>query len=152
MIIITALSAHAGFCSPLVITNVEKHEIKDDSENVKEVAEYLKKRQEALERARKEKKPQSSLKRFEIQFFSAGAMAYVTTWLLSRIFAEFTIDDASDLPDIYWMLIITNSVGMATYISVKDYYDVKRIRERDKDKYSKRKQISYKLSLIRKKF
>lgn len=150
--IIILLIVHTSFAEQSSITNVEQYEIKDDSEKIKEVAEYLKKRQEEMERLKKKRKPEDSLRRFEILFFSSGTVAYLGSYFIAKIFATFNLGQSSELPYTYWYFIITNSVGVATYISIKDYYDVKRIRSQEQDTYNSIKQHSYKLGLLRIKF
>ena len=151
-VIIILLGMNIIFAGQTVKTNVEQYKIKDESKNIKEVTEYLKKRQEKIEKAKKKIKPESSLRRFEVQFLSSGAMVYLSTWLFSRLFSMATTRNFSELPDTYWIFIITNSVGMATYIAVKDYYDVQRIQESREDRYSNRNQNFYRLSLLSSRF
>ncbi len=135
-----------------VVTNVEQYQIKDTGEDVEEVAKYLKERQAELEKQKKMREPESSFRRFEVVFLSAGAIVYWSSYLFVRLYAEFQIERSTELPDSYWYFIITNSVGMATYIAVKDYYDVKRIQEIDRNKYGKKKNNYYKLSLLKARF
>ena len=151
-VIIILLSMNMIFAEQTIKTNVEQYKIKDESKNIKEVREYLKKRQEKIEKEKKKKKPESSLRRFGVQFFSSGAMAYLSTWILSRLFSMVTTRNSSELPDTYWIFIITNSAGMATYIAVKDYYDVQLIRGNQEDRYSNRNQNFYRLSLLSSRF
>jgi len=64
---------------------------------------------------------ENKYRRFEIIFFSSGAVIYFTSYLLARLFAEINLGHSSELPDSYWYFIIVNSIGMATYISIHDY-------------------------------
>ena len=152
ILIIIVCSLKLSFAEKTVVTNKEQYEIKDKSASIKEVAEYLKERESKLKEAKSKKEPESALRRFEVQFFSAGAMSYLTTWLATRLFALATISSGSDLPDIYWMFVVTNSVGMATYIATKDYYDVKRIKSKEIDRMGYKEQNYYKISLINQQF
>ncbi len=136
-------------------TNVLQYQIKDKSENLKEVEEYLKKRQEVLEQLKKKKEPESSLRRFEIQFFSSGAMVYFSTYIFVKLFCEIYSSDSSELSVSHWCFIITNSVGIGTYIAIKDYYDVKKIRMKEMEEeknYGNIDQNYYRFSFLKKRF
>ena len=117
MVMIFLLAVYSLESQTASRTNVERYDIKkkeaEKEEKAKEVEAYLKERAAAMEKEKKKRKPESALRRFEIQFLSARAMAYVSSWLLSRIFAQVTLQESSDLPNVYWYFIIANSAGMA---------------------------------------
>ena len=151
-ILLVLFCVHAGFSEQEVKTNVEKYKIKEDARDIEEVAAYLKERQKMLESLNDQKEPESSVRRFEVMFFSSGAMAYFSTYLFVKLFAQFTTGHSSELPSSYWYFIITNSVGMATYISIKDYYEVKEIRNIEDNKQSHIGKNNYKMSLYNQRF
>ncbi len=152
IICILFTAANIIFAEKSTITNVEQYKIKDTGKDVEEVAAYLKQRQAELEKLKNMKPPESSLRRLEIIFFSSGAIVYWSTYLFARLFAEYHLEHSSELPDSYWYFIITNSVGMATYITVKDYYHAKEIRGIEGNKYGKTYKNNYKVSLLKAKF
>lgn len=133
-------------------TNVLQYQIKDKSENLKEVEEYLKKRQEVLEQLKKKKEPESSLRRFEIQFFSSGAMVYFSTYIFVKLFSEIYSSASSELSAANWYFIIVNSIGIGTYIAIKDYYDVKKIKMEEEKNYGNIDQSYYRFSFLSKRF
>ncbi len=131
------------------VTNKEIFAVKDKKEGIKnkKVEQYLKKRELLLEKEN-EKNMESPIRRFEIIFFSSGTIAYLSSMLFLKLFAEFTIGYSSELPDEYWYYIVLNSTGVGLYIAFKDYYDNKNYYK----KVEKQNKNDYKLSLIKIKF
>lgn len=141
---------HVIWAEESSVTNIEQYRIKDKGENIEEVREYLLKRQKELEEKQNQKEPESSLRRFEVMFFTSGAMVYFSTLIFTKLFAEIYRGRSSELPNTYWTFIVANSVGIGTYIAIKDYYDIAHFQE--EKKYGKENQNHYRFSLLRKRF
>ncbi len=107
------------------ITNVEQYQIKENQENLKEVEEYLKQREEEMNKIKERERAESPARRFEVMFFSSGAMVYWSSYLFVRIFAQIAKGTSSEMNNTYWYYIGFNAVGVATYVAIKDYYDRK---------------------------
>ena len=107
------------------VTNIEQYKIDESLKGTKEVEKYLKEREEKIREDILKREKESPLRRFEVIFFSSGAMVYITTLFMLKIYQEFTTGESSNLPDVQWYYIGLNSIGLATYISIKDYYENK---------------------------
>ncbi|MBU1078256.1 MAG: hypothetical protein KKH98_13240 [Spirochaetes bacterium] len=155
IILILLICLNMGF--PLAaatgsVTNVQQYQIKGEGEDLDDVRKYLEERQAALEKIKNKKEPESSLRRFEVQFLTSGAMVYFSTYIFVKLFAEIYWGASSELPDTHWYFVITNSVGIGTYIAIKDYYDVKRMRAEDPDKFGREEEKLYRFSFLNKRF
>ncbi|MDD5066193.1 MAG: hypothetical protein PHF84_04030 [bacterium] len=126
LIILTCLFfTDLGLAKQQARTNVIQYQIKEEQDKSREVAEYLKKREEELNQQNSRFKQESSLRRFEVMFFSSGAMVYWSSLVFVKLFAEIATGYSSELNNTYWYYIGFNALGIATYISIKDYYDIK---------------------------
>ncbi len=130
------------------ITNIERYKVPDKGKQIKEVEKYLKEREERLKELAQKRKPESPVRRFEVEFFSSAPMLYLSTMFILKIYQEIITGESSELPDVQWYFIGFNSIGIATYIAIKDYYDNKKIQ----NKVEVRKGNNYKLSFLRIRF
>ena len=130
------------------VTNVEKYKVPEKGKQLKEVEKYLKEREERLKKLAETREPESPIRRFEIEFFSSAPMIYLSTMFLLKLYQEITTQESSVLPDVQWYFIGFNSIGIAMYIAIKDYYDNKRSRNRLEIKT----QNNYKLAFLNIKF
>ncbi len=129
------------------LTNKVEYKVKSEVfPEESKVKEYLKKREKREEKENKENE-ESSVRRFEIMFFSSGTIVYLSSMLFLKLFAEITTGYSSELPDEYWYYIGVNSVGIGLYIAIKDYKE-NRIEKRVENL----KEKNYKLSLLNIKF
>ncbi len=152
LILLIVMSSHFVFAQQTAVTNVEKFKIEDESQNIKEVEEYLRNRQLILEKINNKKEPESSLRRFEVMFFTSGAMVYFSTFIFVKLFAKFSRGTSSELPYTYWYYIISNSAGIAAYIAIKDYYDVKKFRLEEEKRHGSIEQNTYRVSFLSQRF
>jgi len=105
------------------VTNVEIYKVPEKGKELKSVAKYLKERKEKQIKEKNKKKQESPVRRFEIEFFSSTAILYLSTFSILKLYQMLLAGSSSSLPDVQWYYIGFNSIGIATYIAVKDYYD-----------------------------
>jgi len=86
-----------------------------------ELEKYLEK-QKMIQKLKPVKpEPESAARRAEIIFFSSIPLIYSSSYLLVKLFMELTTGESSEFPDSYWYYIGINTVGIATYLTIKDY-------------------------------
>ncbi|MBN1897631.1 MAG: hypothetical protein JW827_02555 [Spirochaetes bacterium] len=130
------------------VTNIESYKVPEKGRQLKEVEKYLKQRDEAAKDLARKRKPESPLRRFEIQFFTSAPIVYLSTLFILKIYQEAIVGTSSELPDVQWYFIGVNSIGIATYIAIKDYYDNKQ----EYHKAEKDSPNSYKLTFLQARF
>lgn len=130
------------------VTNIERYKVPEKGKQLKEVEKYLKEREERLKKLAERREPESPIRRFEIEFFSSAPMIYLSTMFLLKLYQEITTQESSVLPDVQWYFIGFNSIGIATYIAIKDYYDNKKSKNRVEIKTEN----NYKLTFLKIRF
>lgn len=138
--------------SQVIITNAKPFEIKGGQENSQEVEKYLKEHNDEMEKIKNQEEPESKLRRAEVMFFSSGAIVYFSSFLFAKLYAGISKGFTSTLPNPYWAYIGANSIGIATYVTIKDSIEYSKYLEEEKAKDEKLKQTSYKIDLLNKRF
>lgn len=113
-----------------------------------EVEEYLKKRREEKAAFEKKARAESPLRRFEVMFFSSGAMTYWSSLIFVKLFAQIATGHSSVMNNTYWYYIGFNALGIATYVAVKDYYDRRDEAVFNQNKYGNLNQKNYTINLL----
>lgn len=130
------------------VTNVEQYQIKENQENLKEVEEYLKQREEEMNKIKERERAESPARRFEVMFFSSGAMVYWSSYFFVRIFAQIAKGTSSEMNNTYWYYIGFNAIGVATYVAIKDYYDRKAKFDLEQNNSGNFNQRDYRLTFL----
>ncbi len=122
-LLLTIFNTDLLFSDTNSVTNVEIYKVPDKGKELKSVAEYLNRRGKKQIEEKNRQKSESPARRFEIEFFSSTAILYLSTFSILKIYQMLLTESSSELPDVQWYYIGFNSIGIATYIAVKDYYD-----------------------------
>lgn len=113
-----------------------------------EVEEYLKRRKEEKAAVEKKARSESPLRRFEVMFFSSGAMTYWSSLIFVKLFAQIATGHSSVMNNTYWYYIGFNAVGIATYVSIKDYCERKETAVSFGNKHGNLNQKDYTIDLL----